>query len=256
MGGEHTNTPAEARWLRWSVAFVWLATGLSVLHPYYREVGHDYLARLGLPDWIMFATCVAEVLLGLRVALGGAATWLTLLQVAMILTFSTILACLEPLLLAHPYGVLTKNLPLLAVIGTCWLLEREGWTRRAYWLLRVGVAVIWITEGLFPKILFQQPLEQQVVAASGLVRTDPATFLTVLGAAETLAGVLVLLLPGRPLRWLLVCQLAALFVLPVLVSLRELTLWVHPFGPLIKNVPIIVATAVLLRREWVPAGTN
>src|SRR5262249_6649970 len=127
----------------------------------------------------------AEVLLGLRVTLGGAATWLTLLQVAMILTFSTILACQEPLLLAHPYGVLTKNLPLLAVIGTCWLLEREGWSRRPYWPLRGGGAGPWITEGLFPKILLQQQMERDVVANSGLVRSDPGTFLVVLGVAQT-----------------------------------------------------------------------
>ena len=49
-----------------SVAFVWLATGLLVLHPYYREQGQEALGRLGLPDWFMYATCAAEVLLGLR----------------------------------------------------------------------------------------------------------------------------------------------------------------------------------------------
>jgi hypothetical protein len=41
MGREPNKIPEEGRWLRWSVAFVWLATGLSVLHPDYREVGHD-----------------------------------------------------------------------------------------------------------------------------------------------------------------------------------------------------------------------
>src|SRR5262249_55493786 len=52
--------PPEARWLSWGVAFVWLATGLLVLHPRYREIGHDYLSRLGLPDWLMYATCAGE----------------------------------------------------------------------------------------------------------------------------------------------------------------------------------------------------
>jgi hypothetical protein len=70
--------------LRLSIAFVWLFTGLAVLHPYYREVGQEYLARLGLPDSVMVATCAFEVLLGLRVALGPASTWLMLLQVAMV----------------------------------------------------------------------------------------------------------------------------------------------------------------------------
>jgi hypothetical protein len=40
----------EERALCGGAAFVWLTTGLAILHPYYREVGHHYLARLGLPD--------------------------------------------------------------------------------------------------------------------------------------------------------------------------------------------------------------
>src|SRR6516165_2072389 len=82
---------ADARLLRWSVGFVWLATGVAVLHPWYRARGSEYLARLGLPDWVMYGTCAFEVVLGLRVALGRASTWLTVLQAAMIVTFTIIL---------------------------------------------------------------------------------------------------------------------------------------------------------------------
>src|SRR5262245_42135805 len=115
---------ADGRWLRWSVAFVWLATGVAVLHPYYRQIGRGYLAPLGLPDAVMVATCAAEVLLGLRVALGKATAGVSALQAVLILGFTSILAWLDPWLLVHPFGVLTKNLPLLAVIGTAWLVER------------------------------------------------------------------------------------------------------------------------------------
>src|SRR5437867_3574403 len=108
----------EERALCGGAAFVWLTTGLAVLHPYYREVGHQYLDRLGLPDGLMFATCAAEVLLGLRVALGRATTAVTAVQAALVAGFTAILAVLDPALLVHPDGVLTKNLPLLATIGT------------------------------------------------------------------------------------------------------------------------------------------
>jgi hypothetical protein len=239
----------EVRALCAGAAFVWLATGVAVLHPYYREVGHDYLARLGLPDGLMYVTCAAEVLLGLRVALGRPTTAIALVQAALITGFTVILACLEPALLVHPDGLLTKNLPLLAVIGTAWLLAREGWSRRATWLLRGGMAIIWITEGLFPKILFQAAWEVTLVRGSGLVRGDPAVFLRVMGACEVLSGVAALLLRGRPLRWLLAAQLAALVVLPILVGWQEPHLWVHPFGPLTKNVTILVGTAVLWARR-------
>ena len=38
------------------VPFIWLFTGLAVLHPFYRSVGGQYLARLSLPDGLRFFT--------------------------------------------------------------------------------------------------------------------------------------------------------------------------------------------------------
>jgi hypothetical protein len=238
----------DSRWLRASVAFVWLATGVGVLHPYYREVGHAYLARLGLADAVMFATCTAEVLLGLRVALGRASTWLMVLQVMLIAGFTAILGWAEPPMLVHRFGVLTKNLPLVAVIVTAWLIERDGWSRRATWLLRGGMAVIWITEGLFPKLLFQAPEGLKVVTDSGLVPIDPAVFLGLLGALQLASGVAVLVARGWLLRVLLACQLVGLVVLPLLITPQDPLLWFHPFAPFTKNVPIYVGTWVVLRR--------
>jgi len=235
------------RILRGSVAFVWVATGLAVAHPYYREVGGAYLDRLGLPHALMFVTCGFEVLLGAWVALRPARTAVTALQVAMVLAFTAILAALDPMLLVHPFGILTKNVPLLAVLLTAWMLEREGPSRRAAWALRVGVGAIWVTEGLLPKILFQQPMELAVVAGSGLVPIDPSAFLVFMGAAQLASGLGVLLLRGRWLRALLACQAAALVVLPVLVSVQDPDLWFHPFGPLTKNLPILAGTYVLAR---------
>jgi len=239
---------ADVRWMRWGIAFIWLATGLSVLHPEYRRIGEEWLTRLGVQSWLMYITCAGEVLLGLRVALGRASTWITLLQVALILGFSAILAMLDPWLLVDRFGMLTKNLPLLALIVTAWLVERAGWTRRAVWLLRGGMAVIWITEGLNPKIFFVIEAERQTVTASGVPFADrPDLFLFFLGLAQTLSGVGALLLRGWPLRILLVCQLAALVILPLLVSLQQPELWWHPFGPFTKTVPILVGTWMVLR---------
>ncbi len=238
--------------LRFGAASIWLATGLLVLHPEYRRIGLEQLAETGgLPGWIMVATCVVEVLLGLRV-LGRAASWLVGLQVGMVAAFSVILAVREPMLLAHPFGVLTKNIPLLAVLGTLWLVEREGFTRRARWLLRGGVAAIWITEGLFPKILFQQPFELELVAQSGLVPVDASAFLVFMGLCQIGSGVAALVLTGRLQRFVLACQLGGLVVLPVLVARWDPTLWVHPFGPLTKNLPIVAGTIVVMMRASDP----
>jgi len=232
-----------------SVAFVWFATGLLVLHPNYRAIGSVWLERAGgLPDWVMWATCGGEVLLAGVVARGQPSTALTALQTAMVVAFTVILGVADPRLLVHPVGVLTKNLPLLAVLWTAWRVAREGWTARAQWLLRGGMALIWITEGLFPKILFQRPWELDIVSGSGLVPIDASIFLVGMGLAQIASGIAALTLRGRPLQILLACQVAALVALPILVSMQEPLLWVHPFGPLTKNVPIVVGTVMVMRR--------
>lgn len=235
------------RVLKFAAASLWLATGVGVLHPYYREVGSGYLGRIGLPDALMYATCAFEVGLGLWVMLKPQGPWLTLLQVGMVAVFSLILGVTEPMLLVHPMGVLTKNLPFVAVVLTIWLVENEGWSDRAKWLLRAGMAVIWMTEGLFPKLLFQQPYEIAIVEGSGLIPGDASLFLMWMGAAQIASGVAVLALRGKPLRFVLGCHIAALIVLPLLVGFVDPALWFHPFGPLTKNIVILLGTIVVWR---------
>lgn len=239
---------ADERLLRAGIASIWLLTGLLVAHPHYRAVGAQQLDRIGMPHWLMPAACAFEVLLGLRVLLARATLATTALQVGTVLGFTTILAVAEPMLLVHPFGILSKNLPLLALVVSAYLVEREGWTARTLWLVRAGVAAIWITEGLLPKLLFQQPMELEVVARSGLVPFDPSTFLVLMGLAQIASGVAVLALRGLPLRLVLGAQVLALVALPLLVSFHEPLLWVHPFGPLTKNVPIIAGTLIAMRR--------
>lgn len=228
------------------MASIWLTTGASVLHPAYRTIGHGYLAALGLPDALMWVTCAFEVALGVFIGLRPPSTWLATLQVGMVAVFSAILAIHEPMLLAHPFGVITKNLPFGGLVIFAWLEAREGLTARAVTLLRVAMALIWITEGLIPKILFQQPMELQVVRASGLVPIEPGVFLRCLGAAQVASGIAVLTLGGWARRWLVWGQLLALFLLPPLVSLHQPELWVHPFGPMTKNLPMIAGTYLVL----------
>lgn len=235
-------------WMRFGVAFLWLATALSVVHPYYREVGAGYLARIGLPWWVMLPTCALELALGVRVLVAPVGGLLTALQLAMVAAFTVILAVAEPMLLVHPFGMLSKNLPFLGLLGTVWLVEREGWTPRATWVLRCGMAVVWFTEGLLPKVLFQQPMELAVVANSGLVPFDPGLFLSGLGVLQVASGIAALTLSGRALGFVLLCQAGAVILLPTLVSAQDPRLWVHPFGPMTKNVPIFVGTVVAYLR--------
>jgi len=242
------TTKRDSLWLRAGLAFIWLATGLGVLSPYYREVGAESLGHLGMPPWLMIAACVFEVLLGLRVLLGRADTWLVLLQVAMIVVFTILLGISQPALLVDPFGVLTKNLALLSMLATLWLLEREGWTPRALWILRVGMASIWFLDGLFPCLLTQSEELRQLVAGLGLPLGDPGRLLAIIGGAQAILAVLVLVLRGWPLRVLLLGQIVGVVAITILVTRFNPLLWLHPFGPITKNIPILLGTAVVFSR--------
>jgi len=226
------------RLLTGAVAFVWLATGLLVVHPSYREVGVRYLGPLGLGPGVMVAACLGEVVLAVTILVAGIGPRLAAFQAAVILGFTLTLAVLDPWLLVHPYGVLGKNLPLLAILACLAVVSRRGWTPAAWRLLRWGMAVIWVTEGIFPDILFPQPDTVGV----------PASVLRVGGVAAVLAGVASLTLCGRWLARTYLAQMVGLVVLTVVPGLRDPLLWVHPFGPLTKNVPLLAGTFVLYRR--------
>jgi hypothetical protein len=241
-------TGGELRWLKAGCASIWLTTALGVLHPFYREVGHGFLSRLGLPDWLMWATCAGELVLAALVLVLRPPTWLFVLQAGAVTTFTLILGVLEPMLLVHPYGVLSKNYPFLALVAVTWLVAREGWTPRVTWLLRGGMALVWVTEGIFPKVFFQQPMELAVVSGSGLVPLDPSTFLVLLGLAQAASGVAAVLARGKLLVFIVGAQALALLMLPALVSWQDPTLWVHPFGPMTKNLPILACTLMVLHR--------
>ncbi len=243
---EPPSSRADARWLRAGLAFVWLATGLGVLHPYYRQLGAAFLSPLGLPPWVMVVTCAGETLLGLRVLLGRMDGWLALLQGVLILGFSAILTATHPELWLHPLGLLTKNLPLLAVIVVLWRLDRRGWDALGEWTLLGGMAVIWLTDGLAALFLYGLPLPE-LARLQAFVPFDAATGLRLLGALSMSSGVAVLALRGRLRRIVLLIQIAILAAVPLIATFADPLLWVHPFGPLTKNAPLLVGTWIAFR---------
>ena len=239
---------ADSLWLRLSLAFVWLSTAVHVVHPYYRALGGHALDQLGLPHALMWIACAFELVLGLYVLLRPPDRALTALQVGLVIFFTLVLVVVDPPLMVHPLGALTKNIPFLTAAVAAHLLYRSGSPTAVERTLRFGVASVWITEGCFPKIFFQSSWERHFVVEHGFGAFEPGPTLVVVGVLEALSGVLLLLLPARPRRILLYLQAAALLVLPAWVVSHEPLLWLHPFGPLEKNVPILVATLLVARR--------
>ena len=245
---EHQLHSMATVWFRWGFALVWLTDAFLSLHPFYKARALEIFNPLGSgADLWMWGICLVELLMGLWLLLRGLSKNLLLFQGAFLILQTLLLGYCDPGLWAHPLGLISKNQPLLLITGVLFIWQREGISLKSWWLFRVGLAVIWFTEGLFPKILFQQQWERTMVSSLGLDFIAPWLFLMLLGVLQILSGLATLLLQGHPLRLLLWILLFALVALPVLVLVVDLHLLAHPFGPLIKNIPIGIGTYLILR---------
>ena len=115
-----------------------------------------------------------------------------------------------------------------------------GW---ALPLLRVAVAVVWIVTGILSLGVFPVDQSRDLLARVG-AQGGMATLL-LYGAAVTdlLLGLATLLIPRSGAMW--ASQLALILGYTALISWRLPEFWLHPFGPLLKNLPLLAAIALL-----------
>jgi uncharacterized protein YbjT (DUF2867 family) len=114
--------------LRWAIAAVWIATAIVSAAVYPVQDSFDLLARTGIPPALqpalLYGAAALDLLFGLGILLLKRRRWLWLAQLALIGFYTIVIAFRLPEFLVHPYGPLTKNVPMLAAI---WLLyELDG----------------------------------------------------------------------------------------------------------------------------------
>ncbi len=115
--------------LRVSIAFVWIATAAVSAGLYPVEQSFQLLARTGVPAQLaplmLYGAVGLDLLLGVATLLLARRRWLWLAQLGLIGFYSVVIALKLPEFLLHPYGPLTKNLPMLAAIWLLYELEEK-----------------------------------------------------------------------------------------------------------------------------------
>jgi uncharacterized protein YbjT (DUF2867 family) len=115
--------------LRLAIAAVWLATAVVSAFVYPAGASYDLLGRSGIPEHLrppmLYGAALCDLLLGLGTLFLRRRRWLWLVQLALIGFYTIVIALRLPEFLAHPYGPLTKNLPMLAAIWLLYELEKE-----------------------------------------------------------------------------------------------------------------------------------
>jgi hypothetical protein len=73
----------------------------------------------------VYTGALVDAAFGVATLVVRRARWLWIAQAAVILAYSAIIAVALPEYLVHPFGPLTKNLPILAVLAMLYAMERR-----------------------------------------------------------------------------------------------------------------------------------
>ncbi|HEX7892534.1 MAG TPA: SDR family oxidoreductase [Ramlibacter sp.] len=115
--------------LRVALALMWIWTAIVSLGLYPVQDSYALLARVGLHGAIasiaLYGAALLDLLLGV-LTLAAPARWrrpVWLLQLALVAGYTVLVTFFLPEYWLHPYGPVTKNLPILATIALLWALE-------------------------------------------------------------------------------------------------------------------------------------
>jgi uncharacterized protein YbjT (DUF2867 family) len=112
-------------------------------------------------------------------------------------------------------------------------------------VLRVALAALWIWTGIVSFGVY--PVEDSLALLARVGLHDGAAGVALYGAAalDVAIGVGLLVLPQRARRWLWPAQLLLIAGYTLLITVFLPEYWLHPYGPISKNVPLLAAIALL-----------
>jgi uncharacterized protein YbjT (DUF2867 family) len=114
-------------------------------------------------------------------------------------------------------------------------------------LLRISIATVWIVSGVVSLGVYPVAESYQLLDRVGI--RGALAPLALYGAAllDLAFGVASLVLARR--RWLWMAQMATILAYTCVITIALPEFWLHPFGPLVKNLPMLAALWMLYELE-------
>ena len=113
---------------RLSLSFLWIFTGISSTF-FVKDIGYEVLANGGitgpLADLTILSGSILDVGIGIWLLLGWRLKACYLMQMAVIATYTLLLTVIEPSYWLHPFGPLTKNIPVLVFVYYLYIEESK-----------------------------------------------------------------------------------------------------------------------------------
>ena len=108
------------------------------------------------------------------------------------------------------------------------------------------LALVWIVSGLVSMFAYPATASFELLARVGLSGAIAPLVLYGAAAFDIGLGIATLLTPGRRL-WMIQMVTVVVYSLIIIVGLPEYL--IHPFGPILKNLPILAILAILFSEE-------
>jgi nucleoside-diphosphate-sugar epimerase/uncharacterized membrane protein YphA (DoxX/SURF4 family) len=125
---------------------------------------------------------------------------------------------------------------------------QDRWHSRLYFLrplLRLSIAFLWIFTGLTS--LFFTPLGDNILLLENIGIPYPLFVFYSASGLDILLGLATLF--NYKIRWVAVIQILVIVLYTLIISVKLPYFWLFPFGPISKNLPILVATAIMIAME-------
>ena len=114
-------------------------------------------------------------------------------------------------------------------------------------LLRLSIAVVWLTAGVVSMGLYPVTDSYALLARVGVPSAIAPLALYGAAALDIALGIGTLILRRRRFLWLL--QLAVIIAYTAIITVWLPEFWLHPYGPVVKNLPVIIAIYLMFELE-------
>lgn len=120
-------------------------------------------------------------------------------------------------------------------------------------MLRISVALVWIWTGVVSLGLFPREESYALLERTGVPRSLAPMMLYGAALLDLCFGVATLLARRRKALWL--AQMALIGIYTIIITFALPEFWLHPYGPILKNLPLLAAIYLLYSFERKPWNT-
>ena len=121
-------------------------------------------------------------------------------------------------------------------------------------LSSIALGLVWIYQGLVPKLLFTNTGEIEILKQSGLFIGNEKNVLTFIGWAEILFGLIILFVHKKPIH---IINIITLLLLSAAAIFSNAKIFTFPFNPFSLNISLITISIIaILNFGCLPKASN